>query len=447
MNVVFISVDDMNCAAGPYKHPLVKTPNLDRLAQMGVTFEKHYVQFPLCSPSRVSLLTGLRPDTTRVYDLRKDFRTELPDVVTLPQLFMNNGAHSARVGKMYHYGNPGQIGTDGLDDPASWNERVNPRGRDKDEEDKVTNYTPKRGLGSALAFLAADGTDEEQTDGKVATESIRIIEQNRDKPFFLGVGFYRPHCPFIAPKKYFDMYPLDKIVLPDEKEDDWSDIPPIAAYTRPNHWDLSEQQRKETVQAYYASISFLDAQVGQVLDALERNNLMDRTVIVFWSDHGYALGEHGQWMKQALFEQQLRAPLIIAAPGIKGKGKTAVGVVESVDLYPTIAELTGLKPAGKLHGVSLVPMLNDPAKRVKEAAYSQVTRGQGQGKPPIMGYSVRTERYRYTEWDGGKQGRELYDYRTDPQEYTNLATDSRHEKTAATMKTLLHKVAPKPEGE
>ncbi|MBA2355056.1 MAG: sulfatase-like hydrolase/transferase, partial [Acidobacteria bacterium] len=200
LNVLLIMADDLNTDIGTYGHPLVKTPNLDRLASRGVRFTRAYTQFPLCSPSRVSMLTGLRPDTTRVHDLQTDFRAHLPEVVTLPQLFRRNGYLAARVGKIYHYGNPGQIGTSGLDDPASWDVTVNPRGIDKDEETQLTNLLPSRGLGSTLAYYASPAPDREHTDGKVAAETVALLETHKDRPFFIGAGFYRPHCPFIAPR-------------------------------------------------------------------------------------------------------------------------------------------------------------------------------------------------------------------------------------------------------
>jgi uncharacterized sulfatase len=436
LNVLFIASDDLNNALGCYGHPLVKSTNLDRLAKRGVRFDRAYTQFPLCSPSRVSLLTGLRPDTTRIYDLQKDFRkTALSNVVTLPQLFRQNGYFVARVGKIFHYGVPGQIGTSGLDDPQSWDKVINPRGRDKDEENKLINHTPKRGLGSSLSFLAAEGTDEEQTDGKGALEAIRLLEENRDKPFFLAVGFYRPHCPYVAPKKYFGLYPLEKVTLPKDPQNDLDDIPPAALWTKPPNWVLSERQLREALQAYYASISFMDAQVGKLLDALDRLKLAENTVIVFWSDHGYLTGQHGQWMKMSLFEESARVPLIVCAPDARGNGKGCARTVELLDVYPTLTELCHLAAPKNLHGHSLVPLLNNPKAKWDRPAYTQVTRGSGRNQ--FMGYSVRTERWRYTEWDGDKKGVELYDHQNDPGEHNNLARDAKFAKAAAEMKNLL----------
>jgi hypothetical protein len=266
-NVVFIAIDDL---ANDCTH----TPHIDRLAASGVRFERAYNQIPLCNPSRASVLTGRRPDATQVYDLDRHFREALPDVVTLPQLFRQNGWFTARVGKIYHYDVPKGIGTDGLDDKPSWQLVVNPKGRDVTDEKLITNPTPQKPVSAALSWLAADGTDEEQTDGMIATEAIQLLEKHRDEPFFLGVGFFRPHTPFVAPKKYFDLHPLESIRLPEAPADDRSDIP-VAAFAHNNptpHYGLDELTCRKALQAYRASVSFVDAQIGRVLDALDNSN-------------------------------------------------------------------------------------------------------------------------------------------------------------------------------
>ncbi len=437
LNVLFIAVDDMNNDLGCYGHPLVQSPNIDRLARMGVRFERAYCQFPLCSPSRSSLMTGLRPDMTRVFNLSYHFRSGLPNVVTLSQLFMNNGYSASRVGKIYHYGNPGDIGTSGLDDKPSWNHVVNPAGRDKTTlEPEILNYTPKRGLGSAMCFLSdKQGKDEEHTDGKVATETIKLLEEQHDKPFFLACGFYKPHTPYVAPKKYFDLYPMEKIHLPKEPADYLKSVPkPALGSTVP--WPLfgvTEDQARECKQAYYAAISFVDAQIGRVLEAMDRLKLWENTVVVFWSDHGYHLGEHGLWMKQSLFDESVRVPMIVVAPDVKGNGKSSPRTVELLDLYPTLADLAGLAPPKDLQGASLRPLLEDPAKAWTRPAFTQVERA---GFP---GYAETTERWRYIEWDDGKAGTQLYDRESDPREYVNLAADPKHEKTVEEMKALVKK--------
>jgi uncharacterized sulfatase len=436
-NVLFIAVDDMNNDLGCYGHPLVKSPNIDRLAARGMRFERAYCQFPLCSPSRSSLMTGLRPSQTRVFNLTYHFRTGLPDVVTLPQLFKNNGYYSARVGKMYHYGNPGDIGTSGLDDPPSWTEFINPAGRDRTTlELDIINYTPGRGLGSAMAFLAdAQGRDEEHTDGKVAAEAIRLMEQHKGQPFFIGAGFYKPHCPWITPKKYFDLYPLDQITLPKITPETPKDYPPPAlSSTQPwPYFGIKADQARECKRAYYAAISFVDAQIGKLLDAMDRLQLWDNTVVVFWSDHGYHLGEHGLWFKQSLFEESAHVPLIIAYPGQKTVGQACPRTVEFVDLYPTLADFAGLTPPKNLAGVSLRPLLDEPKRPWNRPAFTQVQRAN------FPGYSVRTERWRYIEWDDGNRGSQLYDQEADPQELHNLVRDPKYAEVVAEMKSLVKK--------
>lgn len=420
-NVLFIASDDLNHCFSAYGHPLVRTPHLDSIARQGVRFDRSYCQFPLCSPSRTSVMTGLSPDATGVYDLRKHFRESVPGAVTLGQAFQKDDYFVARVGKIYHYGNPGQIGTNGLDDEPTWMRRINPIGVDKTrEEPLLTNYTPGRGIGSALAFHASQARDEEHTDGIVAAETIRLMEENRERAWFLGAGFYRPHCPYIAPSKYFDMAPLAKVRLVPFEEWEMKIAPQWAYFTKPANWGLSEKQRLETMQAYYASILFLDAQVGKLLDALKRLKQEERTTVVFWSDHGYGLGEHGQWMKQAVFEYAARSPLMIGGAGVKARGQACGRTVEFLDLYPTLADLCGLRgaPAG-LHGKSLRPLLDNPRSAWDRPAVTQVHRGAAAAE--VRGYSLRTERHRYTMWNEGREGEELYDYTRDPRELKNLA--------------------------
>jgi uncharacterized sulfatase len=292
-----------------------------------------------------------------------------------------------------------------------------------------------------MAFLAdKDGKDEEHTDGKVATEAIRLLNAHKDKPFFLAVGFYKPHTPYVAPKKYWDPYPMEKITLPPIASDfQMNALEPALASTKPwPYMGVTPDQARECKQAYYAAISFVDAQIGRVLDELDRLKLRDNTIVIFWSDHGYHLGEHGLWMKQSCYEESARVPMIIAAPGQKAAGKPSARTVELLDMYPTLADLAGLTPPTNLEGASLRPLLDNPAAPWTRTAFTQVQRG---GMP---GHSVRTERWRYTEWGGGEKGAELYDHEADPQELHNLATDPKHAATVAEMKALVKKIHPAP---
>ena len=446
LNVLFLVADDLNNDLGAYGAP-VRTPNIDKLAARGVRFDRIYTQYPLCSPSRSSFLTGRRPNATGVLTnpapvkspMSPHFREKLPDAVTLPQLFRNNGWIAARVGKLYHYGVPLNIGTGGLDDYLSWDLTINPRGRDREAHDRIFSLRPGQ-FGASLSWLADGGADAEQTDGIAAAEAVKLLERfkRNNESFFLAVGFYRPHTPYVAPKRYFDMYPADRIPLPKLSDDDRARTPEAAyrtALTLKEQDAMTDAQRRQAVQAYWASTTFMDAQVGHVLDALDRLGLARNTIVVFTSDHGYHLGDHGLWQKMSAFERSARVPLVIAAPSAR-KGASARGLAELVDLYPTLAELAGIKVLPTLDGVSLVPMLRDPSAAVKDGAFTQVRNG----------YAIRTDRWRYVEWAEGKQGSQLFDMNADPGETTNLATDARHADTVKELsaRLALYRGAPRP---
>jgi uncharacterized sulfatase len=426
-NILFIAIDDLAPALRCYGNLIAKTPHIDRLAASGVRFDRAYNQLPLCNPTRASVMTGLRPDTIKVYDLDRHFRDEVPEAVTLSQTFMRNGWWAGRVGKIYHYNVPASIGTDGFDDPPSWQETVNPKGRDKADEALIFNAEPHRKISAALSWLAADGADEEQTDGMIATEAIKMMQAKRGQPFFLGVGFFRPHTPYVAPRKYFEMYPLKDMRLPYAPKGDRDDIPTAAfAHNCPvPHYGLDELTLRKALQAYYATISFVDAQVGRLMAALDRLGLVDNTIVVLWSDHGYHLGEHnGIWQKRTLFEQASRTPLIIRAPGARGNGTACTRIVEFVDIYPTLTDLAGLKPPKGLEGRSLRPLLDNPLAKWDGHAITQVLRPADQRlAKPVMGRSIRTGRWRYTDWAEGNSGVELYDHASDPMEFNNLALE------------------------
>lgn len=437
-NVLLIMADDLAPKLGSYGAP-VRTPNIDRLAAQGVSFDRAYAQFPWCAPSRASMLTGARPATTRVADLNTPFRAALPDIQTLPQYFRSHGYFSGRVGKIFHQGVPGGIGEAGPDDPASWDKVVDPRGRDRDAENgRLVELTPGIPYGSSMTYLADEGADEEQTDGKVATAAIEMLKANRDKPFFIGVGFYRPHVPEVAPKKYFDLYPIDTIKAADQDPAMLARVLPASKAWTPDNFGMSVDQQREMIRAYYAATSFVDAQVGRVLDALRDLGLEDDTIVVFTSDHGFMLGEHGQWMKNILWEPSARVPLIVRVPGKRNvAGKRSPRTVELLDLYPTLVELAGLPDYARNEGKSLTPLLAKPSDRSwTKPALSQVRGGR----------SVRTERWRYTEWEGGRKGRELYDHRRDPGELRNLADDPRYAATVRKLRAMLPggEVEPRP---
>lgn len=454
-NVLHIISDDLCSRLGCYGDPIVKSPNIDRLAARGVLFNRAYCQYPLCNPSRASLMTGLRPDTTRAYVNQTNFRDTVPDAVSIPQSFRKAGYQVARVGKIYHYGVPSEIGTNGMDDPASWEEVINPKGRDVDDISLVdvlalgpdgVSTTKKaeqlKDTGGTLSWLAADGTDEEQTDGIGAIAAIDMLERlsKAENPFYLAVGFFRPHTPFIAPKPYFEWYPRDTITLPSVPADIDRLFPAPALESRkPEEAAMNDDLRTRAIQAYYASTSFMDSQVGRLLDALERLDLADNTIVVFHSDHGYHLGEKNLWKKQSIFEESARVPLIVSVPGNKANGKPCERTVELLSLHKTLTELCGIEADAATEGHSLRPLIEDPAATWDHPAYSQVQRSPHKRvrNEPVMGRSVRTERWRYTEWGDGAAGVELYDHDKDPAEMRNLANDPDFKDTVEAMRRLL----------
>ena len=435
-NVLLIIADDLNNDLGTYGHPVVKTPHIDALAANGIRFDAAYSQFPVCTPSRSSLLTGLYPEQIGVVEVEPHFRDHVPGVTTLPELFRNNGYSSARVGKIFHQNVPSQIGMDGVDDPRSWDVVVNPIGIDKEVEPLVNSISPTAppgDIGGTLTWLSLDSRDEDHTDGIAATSAMKLMgdlhPDKTGKPFFLAVGFYRPHVPLIAPSKYFDMYPLDEIEINQVPADDRDDIPVPALADRPYQADMSEEQMRQVMQAYYASVSFVDAQVGRLIAELDRLGLTDDTIVVFLSDHGFHLGSHGLWQKTDLFEGSVRLPLVLSVPGQNNRGAATDSIVELVDLYPTLAELAGIESVpAYVEGKSLVRILDDPATEIRDSAFSMASSRAWWTRPEwkfreITGYSVRTARYRYTEWGDGAFGVELYDYELDPGETRNLAHD------------------------
>jgi iduronate 2-sulfatase len=414
-NILFIAVDDLRDTLGCYGNAVVKTPHIDRLAARGVVFERAYVQYPVCNPSRSSFLTGLRPDQTGVTDNGTLLRDQLPDVVTFPQLLKDNGWHSAAFGKIFHLGGGrnAALKEKWMDLPKSWHSAEAFQPTDTGRR-KLAGRDLSGGRLNWCHWGAMDGDDEDQPDGQIARAVIERMERLGDQPWIIGCGFMKPHDPFVAPAKYFDLYPEDSLKLHRDPVDQTT-APPLAvgfgAYGEVFR-GFTDKERMEFLRAYYACTTFMDAQVGRVLDALDRLKLTERTLIIFIGDHGYHLGERDWWNKNTLFDRSCRAPMIVAGPGVKpGRAR---GLVEFVDLFPTIAEYAGVKSPAGLAGQSLWPQLKNPAAPGRDAAFTIVTRG-----PQQRGDSIRTDRWRYTEWSDG--GRELYDHAIDPQETRNMA--------------------------
>jgi iduronate 2-sulfatase len=456
-NVLFIISDDLNNMLGCYRDPRVKTPNIDRLAAKGVVFDRAYCAFPLCGPSRNSMLTGLHPNSTGILANAQIFRQTIPSQQSMPQVFRNAGYFAVRIGKLYHYNVPKSIGTNGHDDPGSWEMEINPAGVDRlEEEDRIFSLTPGQ-FGGTLSWFASPKPDREHTDGKMADDAAWVLQRcakRPDRPFFLAVGFFRPHTPYVAPQSYFDLYPVDQMPVVQGVKEDQADIPAAGLGSHKLEQDqLTDELRRQTLQAYLASISFMDAQVGHVVNTLEELGFDKNTIIVFTSDHGYHMGEHGLWQKMSLFEESARVPLLIVDPRMPNQGSHVSSPVSHVDLFPTLASLCGVKPPDNLQGQDLSPMLKDPSEVGRGWAVTQVMRGGGPNRasvttnvsadgPRFFGYTLRTVRWRYTEWDEGRRGRELYDHDSDPRELTNLAEKTEHAKTVDELSIQL-KVAVK----
>ena len=449
LNVLFIAVDDLRPALGCYGDQIAKTPNIDALASRGLLFNRAYCQLAVCCPSRLSLLTGLRPDSIRVWDLGTHFRETRPNAVTLPEYFKNNGYVTQSLGKIFHgSGNPSK-------DPPSWSfEPMFDRVRDS----KVRYALPENVQGKGLkktASEAASVPDNTYIDGIVcdtALETLNDLKQQR-QPFFLALGFRKPHLPFCAPQKYWDLYDREQIPLPvfDRYPMDAPELAirswmELEGYTDiPKDGQIPPAKVRELRHGYYACVSYIDALVGRVLGKLESLQLADNTVIILWGDHGFHLGEQGLWTKANNFERSTRAPLILSVPSLPDPGGKSNALVEFVDVYPTLADVCGLEIPVGLEGISLKPLLTEPDRAWKTAVFSQYPRSRSANRHrshgDIMGYALRTDRFRYVEWREWKSqetvARELYDHQTDPLETRNVAGRPEYASNIASLKQKL----------
>lgn len=431
LNVLFIAVDDFRPQLGCYGTPVVKSPNIDKLAKNGLLFNHAYCQQAVSSPSRTSLMTGLRPDGTKVWDLQTHFRNTIPDVVTLPEQFKKYGYHTLAFSKLYHGSK--------FDDPNSWSEKswfpnkppfLTPEGQAKVKENNRSEF-------NGIPYEAPDVPDNALKDGQTADEVIKALPRLKDKPFFLAVGFLKPHLPFVAPKKYWDLYTRDQFKLP-EHQTLPDGAPPfvigrselLSYLVESKGWPIEEKEAISLLHGYHACVSYTDAQIGRIIDELKRLDMLKNTVVILWGDHGWHLGEHGHWTKHTNFEIATRAPLIISVPGQKNKGKSTGALVEFVDIYPSLCDICGVPMPDGLEGTSFKPLIDKPGMPWKKAAFSQYPKnvpGIGQ----VMGYTMRTSRYRLTRWAVPEKNfceYELYDYSSDPLETKNWAKDPAYSK-------------------
>jgi len=426
-NILFVAVDDLRPELGCYGAKTILTPNIDRIARDGMVFLRAYCQQAVCSPSRTSLMTGARPDTTKVWDLVTHFRDAMPTQPTVAEHFKNNGYFVQGMGKIFH---------GGYDDPRSWSvpwqtpQAVTYASPDSERTADTAARSKQGKAPRGPAFEGIDVPDNTFRDGKTADLAVATLRElsKKSQPFFLAVGFSKPHLPFISPKKYWNMYDPKEIKLAANPYRP-KNAPEYALTTSgelrnyagiPAQGSMPDDLALKLKHGYYAASSYMDAQLGKVLDELERLGLRKNTIVVLWGDHGWKLGEHGEWCKHSNVENDTNAPLVMSVPGMKQAGKRSRALVEFVDIYPTLADLAGLPLPAHLEGVSFKRLLDNPERKWKSAAFSQYPRGK------IMGYSMRTDRYRLTVWvareDHSKvESVELYDHQTDPQENTNVA--------------------------
>lgn len=465
-NVLFIIVDDLNVALGSYfdsaRHPqyaTAKTPNIDRLASQGVRFEHAYVQVPVCSASRVSFLSGLRPSSTEIYRNRPFWREKIgDDLRLLPEHFHDQGYFTARVGK---------IGHNTYEHAISWDVSKFALSREPEMRFHVPGYLPGHDLSEVrdntwvegaedglsrvdlqtafgrpghqpLSWRATTESPRMTPDGTTATRIVQLMAENRDKPFFIAAGFHKPHQPWVGPASFFEQHPVDEVQLPETPAGDTKDIPSPASEIQNYDAALTDRQRRQAIAAYHAMVTMTDSYVGELLHALNLLELDDSTIVVFTSDHGFHLNEHGGiWRKSTQFEESTRVPMIVRLPNGQSAGQVSDGIVELVDVYPTLLDLVGLPmPAHVLEGTSFKPLLEKPGRKWKSAAFSEYQREGYHGR------TLREKRYRYTEWTplGGKAGetlRELYDLEEDPFEYDNLAARPEHELLVAKLSQRL----------
>lgn len=440
-NVLFIISDDLTAnALSCYGNPVIETPNIDRLADEGVRFTRAFCQATYCGPSRASFLSGYYPHATGVLNYKSP-RPQIGERATWPQHFKNNGYYTARVSKIYHMGVPGGIeeGSDGADDPASWTERFNSPGPEwkapgvgETLEDNPDGKKPAVG-GNTFVVVEAEGDDMVHSDGKTAAKAVELLRQHKEEPFFLAVGFVRPHVPFVAPSSYYPPFlPYDSMTLPEKVPGDWDDIPEAGInYKTSENMKMDIRRQKKAVGGYYASVAFLDAQVGKVLNALREEGLEDNTIVIFTSDHGYHLGEHDFWAKVSLRDESAGVPLIIRVPG--KAPAVCNSLTELLDLYPTVADLCGLEVPERLQGKNIAPMLDDPAYTVRDAAFSVA--------PMRKGFLLREDNWSYIQYkEDASAGIELFDLVNDPKQYTNLAEDPAY---AAVVESFKGKLAAK----